>query len=29
MPTPEEVTALLAERGRPVPGEYASEGVAL
>jgi 5-dehydro-2-deoxygluconokinase len=34
MPTPEEVTALLAERGRPVPGtylpgQYAPEGAAL
>jgi len=37
MPTPEEVTSLLAERGRPVPGtgvssanaQLATEGAAL
>ncbi|MFF2030759.1 5-dehydro-2-deoxygluconokinase [Arthrobacter sp. NPDC058192] len=29
MPTPEEVTGLLAERGRLVPGTYATEGAAL
>jgi 5-dehydro-2-deoxygluconokinase len=37
MPTPDEVTSLLAERGRPVPGtgasganaQLATEGAAL
>jgi len=29
MPTPEEVTGLLAERGRLVPGSYATEGATL
>lgn len=28
MPTPEEVTSLLAERGRLVPGQFATEGLA-
>jgi 5-dehydro-2-deoxygluconokinase len=29
MPTPDEVTVLLAERGRLLPGTYATEGAAL
>ena len=29
MPTPDEVTSLLAERGRLVPGQFATEGAAL
>jgi 5-dehydro-2-deoxygluconokinase len=29
MPTPEEVTSLLSERGRLVPGHFAPEGAAL
>jgi 5-dehydro-2-deoxygluconokinase len=29
MPTPDEVTGLLAERGRLVPGTYATEGAPL
>jgi 5-dehydro-2-deoxygluconokinase len=29
MPTPAEVTGLLAERGRLVPGTYAAEGATL
>ena len=29
MPTPGDVTGLLAERGRLVPGSYATEGAAL
>ncbi len=29
MPTPAEVTSLLAERGRLVPGQFATEGAAL
>jgi 5-dehydro-2-deoxygluconokinase len=28
MPTPDEVTSLLAERGRLVPGQFATEGLA-
>jgi 5-dehydro-2-deoxygluconokinase len=28
MPTPDEVTSLLAERGRLVPGQFAAEGLA-
>ncbi|PTT61367.1 5-dehydro-2-deoxygluconokinase [Arthrobacter sp. HMWF013] len=28
MPTPEEVTSLLAERGRLVPGQFATKGLA-
>ncbi|WP_131682355.1 5-dehydro-2-deoxygluconokinase [Pseudarthrobacter sp. YALA5] len=28
MPTPDEVTSLLAERGRLVPGQFAGEGLA-
>jgi 5-dehydro-2-deoxygluconokinase len=29
MPTPDEVTGLLADRGRLLPGTYATEGAAL